>query len=235
MSNQFSAGVKTATDKISKLKVKTKKDMKDLLYFVQGSIAMESPQFTAEKQQMVKSFIDQFEYQGGANLPEPHNALYPQIFKVMRQQAQQANAPQTDAAILSAASWYYYNIEKPKTSSASPASYGVKESETQSSQFKSGQKRRWMTFGLLGASGLLGLTLLYFAFKPKAKKNPARRAVTSRTKREKVNSRIKSRRKTLKRKKTPIRLNQSTQSSALSQYKKKYQSSKRKGLKLRKR
>ena len=235
MSNQFAAGVKTATNKISKLKVKTKKDMKDLLYLVQGSIAMESPQFTAEKQQMVKSFINQFEYQGGANLPEPHNALYPQIFKVMRQQAQQANAPQTDAAILSAASWYYYNIEKPKTGSASPASYGVKQSETQSSEFKSGQKRRWMTFGLLGASGLFGVAMLYFAFRPKPKRNPERRAVTSRTKRQKASGRIKSRRKSLNRKKRPLRSNQSTKTSALSQYKKKYQSTKRKGLKLRKR
>ena len=159
--------------KIGSTKVKKKTDMLQLMNDVSASISIESG--NSKGSNFIQSqLVPQITY---AQAPEPHAPLYPVLFKQMREIAQQNKAPNTDQAILEAAAWYYYNIEEPKSPSSSIAQYGTDENNPiVKDQKKKKDKSKIIKYGMIGGSILVGLSLLYFAFKPQgAKSNPSPR------------------------------------------------------------
>lgn len=114
---------------ISNFKVRTKDDMIKLIRLAIASIVGESkePKYGIQVEQAVLPAIM------NPAIPEPKDDIenkgkfYPNLFKSLRANAQGANALETDKAILSSASWYYYNMEKPKDTQASIVVYGTDE------------------------------------------------------------------------------------------------------------
>ena len=170
----------TILDRIANAQVKTKADMvqlmKDASFMMMNETGnKEAGIFTATQ------LLPQAEY---AQAPEPHAPIYPTWFKLMREEAQKYNAKQTDQALLKSASWYFYNVEKKPTTN--PEQYGIKQDDpVLIAEKKKVNQAKFIQWGMIGGSLIVGGTLLYFAFfrKPKSEKksNPRQIKGSSRT------------------------------------------------------
>jgi hypothetical protein len=217
--------------KISDFKVRTKDDMIQLIRLAIASIVNESqdPMYGAQVEQAVLPAIM------NPAIPEPKDDIenkgkfYPNLFKSLRANAQGANALETDKAILSSASWFYYNMEKPKDAQASIATYGTDENNPiVKKQKKKQQRSKYIQWGVLGLSVIAGATMLYFAFKPQPKKkarNPRKRISSGAGKVTKGRVRKRNRKAPVltKRKAKPV----VPRTSSLSAYRKKHEAEKR--------
>jgi len=168
----------TLVNRIANTKVKTKSDMIQLVQNVSIAIGKETNnnkhgEFTST------SLLAVIQY---PQAPEPHNALYPTLFKQLRQEAQKYNANQTDKAILDSAYWYFKNIEEPtlpknpKVPKTPPPSINPDELKDLEKKEK---KSKYIKWGVIGGSALIGMTMIYFAFfhnknESKRKSNPKR-------------------------------------------------------------
>jgi hypothetical protein len=216
---------------ISNFKVRTKDDMIKLIRLAIASIVGESkePKYGIQVEQAVLPAIM------NPAIPEPKDDIenkgkfYPNLFKSLRANAQGANALETDKAILSSASWYYYNMEKPKDTQASIVVYGTDEDNPiVQEQKKKKQRSKYIQWGVLGLSLVTGATMLYFAFKPQPKKkarNPRQR-ISSQTGKV-TKGRVRKRNR-----KAPVVSKRKTKAvvprtSSLNAYRKKYEAEKR--------
>tara|TARA_R110001592_G_scaffold142674_2_gene364887 strand:+ start:11203 stop:11985 length:783 start_codon:yes stop_codon:yes gene_type:complete len=219
--------------KISDFKVRTKADMKQLTELIIASLMDETGSTDTRIIYTIENAV--LPVVTNSQVPEPKDdikndgSIYPTLFKSLRANAQSANAPETDKAILSSASWFYYNMEKPKQKSASIASYGTDEQNPiVQEQKKKHQRSKYIQWGVLGLSVIAGASMLYFAFKPQSKKkarNPRRRTSSGVGKVTKGRVRKRNRKAPIltKRKKNPV----IPRTSSLSAYRKKHDAEKR--------
>ena len=168
---------------ITDFKVRTKKDMKQLVKLFLLSIIAETGKVEFAYN-IEKAILESLQ---PPNIPEPKDdikndgSFYPTIFLALRSNALGANAPETSNAILSSAGWFYYNMEKPQQKNAKIARYGSDEDnlifKEQKKQYQQSKSIRWSAIGL---SVLLSATMLYFGLRPKKKaRNPRKRISSS--------------------------------------------------------
>ena len=221
-------------NRIENAQVKTKADMIQLMKDASFAISQEAgvnhqPEGFAYKAGLFTAtqLLPQAEY---AQAPEPHAKIYPVWFKLMREEAQKNGATKTDKALLKSASWYYYNVENKGalTSSGNPEEYGIKPEEAKQAE-KIAKRAKYIQWGMIGGSLIVGGTLLYFAFfhKPKDKKKSNPRKVKARSKsitRGKVRSRRRNKSASTiqKRNKPAI-----SSSSSLANYRKRFEAEKK--------
>lgn len=223
--------LKQQLKEISDFKVRTKDDMIKLIRLAIASIVGESqdPKYGIQVEQAVLPAIM------NPAIPEPKDDIenkgkfYPNLFKSLRANAQGANALETDKAILSSASWFYYNMEKPKDAQASIVTYGADETNPiVKEQKKKQQRSKYIQWGVLGLSVIAGATMLYFAFKPQPKqkaRNPRKRISSGTGKVTKGRVRKRNRKAPVltKRKAKPV----VPRTSSLDAYRKKHEAEKR--------
>ena len=226
--------LKQQLKEISDFKVRTKDDMIKLIRLAIASIVGESrdPKYGIQVEQAVLPAIM------NPAIPEPKDDIenkgkfYPTLFKSLRANAQGANALETDKAILSSASWFYYNMEKPNDPQASIVVYGSDETNPiVQEQKKKQQRSKYIQWGVLGLSVVAGATMLYFAFKPnksepKQKARNPRKRISSgagRVTKGRVRKRNRKAPVVMKRKANPV----VPRTSSLAEYRKKHEAEKR--------
>ena len=150
-------------DRIANTKVKTKADMIQLVKDVSFAIGSESKnnsngEFTGTALLAVIQ---------SPQAPEPHNPLYPTLFKQLRQEAQKYGATLTDKAILDSAYWYFKNIENPtqpkNPTVPTPPPPSITPNELNDLEKKE-KRSKYIQWGVIGASLIIGSGLIYFAF-----------------------------------------------------------------------
>ena len=163
----------SAIKSIADLKVKNKEKVQELmgLYKVALSQSPNGSKLLSNWTGTVSLIIDPF------NIPKPHDPKIVALFQKMKEFALANKLNDLANAITSSAAWYYYNVEKPKSPSSSIAQYGTDENNPiVKDQKKKKTKSQIIKYGMIGGSVLVGLSLLYFAFKPQgAKSNPSPR------------------------------------------------------------
>ena len=101
-----------------------------------------------------------------SDIPIPHDPKIPALYRGMRDFAQQLQLHDLDQAVLKSAAWYYHNVEKPTSSQpVATEKYGM--SKDNPVVKKEEDKKKYLQYGILGGSMLVGTLLLYFAFRPK--------------------------------------------------------------------
>ena len=94
------------------------------------------------------------------NLPKPHDPFYPAMFSQLKRLAESMGAPSTAKSIVSAAKWYWDNIEKPATNTSVSIFSPPKSSNPAAG-------KEWKQWALISGLGLTGLVLIYMGLKNK--------------------------------------------------------------------
>lgn len=166
------------------------------------------------------------------NTPDPKQniELTSTIFKLMKSVAVGHKMDDVADAVTQSAYWFWKNIENPQNPQASLASYGTSENEPAVEKAKKRATRaKFIQWGVIGTSAILGATMLYFAFfqKPKkSKKSNPRRISSGVGKVTKGRVRKRNRKAPVKAglpKRNPV----VPRTSSLAQYRKKFEQEKR--------
>lgn len=166
------------------------------------------------------------------NTPNPKQniELTVRIFQLMKSLAVGHKMNELADAVTQSAYWFWKNIEEPQNPQASLASYGTNENEPAVEKAKKRATRaKFIQWGIIGTSVIIGGTMLYFAFfnKPKqAKKSNPRRISSGVGKVTKGRVRKRNRKAPVKAglpKRNPV----IPRTSSLSEYRKKFEQEKR--------
>jgi hypothetical protein len=225
---------KSELDKLSKLKVKTADDAKNLVNHFSVALQMFYPNgfglYDTWRPQQDRIY-------DVLNPPNPKQAITTIVamFQAMKKFAINHQLQELNDAVTQSAYWYHVNIEKPKNPSATLASYGTNEQDPAIEKAKKKEKKsKYIKWGVIGGSVLVGATMLYFAFfhKPKPKKKPSRS-----NPRKRISSgvgKVTSGRVRKRNRKAPVKARSTIkrnpvipQGSSLAQYRKKYEQEKK--------
>lgn len=169
------------------------------------------------------------------NFPDPKKniAKIASLFQTMKNYAVSKNYTELADAVTDSAVWFWENIEKPAQPSSSPQKYASSPNSLDRAK-KKARRAKFIQWGVISLSLAIGGTMIYYAFfappksKSKPKSNPRKRVVTKGRVRKRNRKSIPK----VRRNRKPII---PSKGSHLSNYRKKYESSKkRKGLRLKK-
>lgn len=219
---------KSHLSSLSNLKVKTKQDVQALMNEYGQAMQWYYPNGFAlyDNWRPIQDGIFAF-----TNAPEPHSKSIVTMFQKMKQFAQMNNLPELSEAVTKSAYWYWKNVETkdPSSVTAPVSSYGIGSDEATKLD-KMEKRAKYIQWGMLGGSLILGGTLLYYAFfskKEEPKPNPRRKRSNPKTKtisRNRVRSRRRNNSTTaiVKRNKPAI-----SSGSSLAEYRKRFDAEKK--------
>ena len=173
-------------------------------------------------------------------LPDPKQAI-PQVASVFQEMKKLAQSLESQFphigtglsdAVTSSAYWFWENIEKPSIPSSSPEKYASSSAGLEKAK-KRNRRSKIIQYSVIGLSVIVGSTMIYYAFfnKPKSKSNPK-----PKTKRKRLVTKGRVRKRNRKSIPTVRRNSRKPvlpSNTHLSKYRKKYDQSKRKGLRLK--